>query len=160
MKKLTEEQFVTVVENIHDTVNYAFDSKHCEAFGVLIDKDLNVQIEKIDSSSDIYDMLDTDNVDLLNQINNYDMVSFATNGWAAPIANDDDEEYRGVAPSQHPQKRRVRLLSSANIHNQVGSSILFSDSIDSPVYDYGNARGAMANAIIILMDKARDLQVK
>jgi hypothetical protein len=159
MKKLSKKQFVTVVENIHNTVNYAFDSKHCEAFGVLIDKELNVQIEKIDSSSDIYDMLDTDNDELLSQINNYDMISFATNGWAAPVAKDDDE-YSDLPPSQHPQKRRVRLLSSANIHDQVGSSILFSDDIDSPVYDYGDARGTMATAIIELMDKAKDLQVK
>ena len=90
-------QFVTVVENIHNTVNYSFDSKHCEAFGVLIDKDLNVQIEKIDSSTDIYDMLDTDNDNLLNQINKYDMVSFATNGWAAPIAKDNDDEYSDLS---------------------------------------------------------------
>ncbi len=160
MKKLSKKQFVTVVENIHNTVNYSFDSKHCEAFGVLIDKDLNVQIEKIDSSTDIYDMLDTDNDNLLNQINKYDMVSFATNGWAAPIAKDNDDEYSDLAPSQHPEKRRVRLLSSANINNQVGSSILFSDDIDSPVYDYGDARGTMATAIIELMDKAKELQVK
>ena len=160
MKKLSKKQFVTVVENIHNTVNYSFDSKHCEAFGVLIDKDLNVQIEKIDSSTDIYDMLDTDNDNLLNQINKYDMVSFATNGWAAPIAKDNDDEYSDLAPSQHPEERRVRLLSSANINNQVGSSILFSDDIDSPVYDYGDARGTMANAIIELMDKAKELQVK
>ena len=158
MKKLSEKQFVTVVENIHNKINYSFDSKHCEAFGVLIDKELNVQIEKIDSSSDISDMLDTDNDDLLNQINDYDMISFATNGWAAPTGKDD--EYSDLAPSQHPEKRRVRLLSSANIHNQVGSSILFSDDIDSPVYDYGDARGTMATAIIELMDKAKDLQVK
>ena len=88
------------------------------------------------------------------------MVSFATNGWAAPIAKDNDDEYSDVAPSQHPEKRRVRLLSSANINNQVGSSILFSDDIDSPVYDYGDARGTMATAIIELMDKAKELQVK
>jgi len=160
MKKLSKKQFITVVENIHNKVDYAFDSKHCEAFGVLIDKDLNVQIEKIDSSKDIYDMLDTDNDNLLNQINNYDMVSFATNGWAAPTSKDDDDEYSNLAPSQHPQKRRVRLLSSANIYDQVGSSIMFSDDIDSPVYDYGDARGTMANAIIELMDKAKELQVK
>ena len=159
MKKLSKKQFVTVVENIHNKINYSFDSKHCEAFGVLIDKELNVQIEKIDSSSDIYDMLDTDNDELLSQINNYDMISFATNGWAAPTSKDDDE-YSDLPPSQHPQKRRVRLLSSANIHDQVGSSILFSDDIDSPVYDYGDARGTMASAIIELMDKAKDLQVK
>jgi hypothetical protein len=88
------------------------------------------------------------------------MISFATNGWAAPVAKDDDDEYSDLAPSQHPEKRRVRLLSSAKIHNQVGSSILFSDDIDSPVYDYGDARGTMATAIIELMDKAKEFQVK
>ena len=160
MKKLSKKQFVTVVENIHNTVNYAFDSKHCEAFGVLIDEELNVQIKKIDSSSDIYDMLDTDNDELLSQINDYDMISFATNGWAAPVGKGEDDEYSDLAPSQHPEKRRVRLLSSANIHDQVGSSILFSDDIDSPVYDYGDARGTMATAIIELMDKAKEFQVK
>ena len=160
MKKLTKKQLEKVISNIHETVPYSPETKSCAAFGILFDKDLNVQIEKIDSSTDIYDMLDTDNDNLLNQINKYDMVSFATNGWAAPIAKDNDDEYSDLAPSQHPEKRRVRLLSSANINNQVGSSILFSDDIDSPVYDYGDARGTMANAIIELMDKAKELQVK
>ena len=151
MKKLSKKQFVTVVENIHNTVNYSFDSKHCEAFGVLIDKDLNVQIEKIDSSTDIYDMLDTDNDNLLNQINKYDMVSFATNGWAAPIAKDNDDEYSDVAPSQHPERRRVKMVIFSDKFGQQMSAISFRNENDEYVLDDylfdDSGTGSLSNAI-------------
>lgn len=154
MKKLTKKQLEKVISNIHEMVPYSPETKSCAAFGILIDNDMNIQFEQIDSGLDIYEMLDVDNEALLNQINDYDMITVATCGWAAPI-NKENDEYSDLAPSQHPEKRRVRLFSSANTNAQVGSSILFSDDIDNPVYDYGTAKGSMANAIIELMQAAK-----
>jgi hypothetical protein len=91
----------------------------------------------------------------MSQVNNYDMITIATCGWAAPIDSDDDED-NSVAPSQHPQKRRVRLVTSANINGQSGSTILFQDDIENPVYDYGNAKGSLADAITHVLSVAKN----
>lgn len=154
MKKLTKKQLEKVLGNIHEAVPYSPETKTCAAFGILFDKDLNVQFEQIDSGLDIYEMLDEENEKLLNQINEYDMITVATCGWAAPLSKEDDEN-SDLAPSQHPEKRRVRLFCSANTHAQVGSSLMFSDDIDNPIYDYGTATGSMAEAIINLMNVAK-----
>lgn len=154
MKKLTKKQLEKVISNIHETVPYSPETKSCAAFGILLDKDMNIQFEQIDSGLDIYEMLDVENEALVNQINEYDMITIATCGWAAPT-NKENDEYSDLAPSQHPERRRVRLFSSANTNNQVGSSLMFSDDIHNPVYDYGDAVGSMAQAIINLMQVAK-----
>jgi len=154
MKTLNNQQLEVVIGNIHKTVTHPFDAKQCSAFGILLDEDLNIQFEKIDSAYDIYEMLDTDNETLVSQINQYDMITVATCGWAAPISEEEDE-YSDLPPSQHPKKRRVRLFTSANTAGKIGSSIMFSDDIDNPVYDYGSARGSMAEAVVNLMNVAK-----
>jgi hypothetical protein len=155
MKTLEEKQFAGIIEKINSAVNYEFDSKFAVVYGVIIDKDLSITMEKIDAAGDVYDLIDVDNTTLMSQVNNYDMITIATCGWAAPITSDDDED-NDVAPSQHPQKRRVRLVTSANINGQSGSTILFQDDIENPVYDYGNAKGSLADAITHVLSVAKN----
>ena len=154
MKTLDTEQFESIIEKINNQVNYEFDSKFAVVYGVTIDNDLSITIEKIDANGDVYDLIDIDNTTLMDQVNNYDLITLATCGWAAPITSDDDED-NDTAPSQHPQKRRVRLVTSANIFGQAGSSILFKDDLENPVHDYGSAKGSLADAITHLLSVAK-----
>ena len=152
MKKLNEFQFETVVKTIQDNLNYPFDASKAEAFGITLDDDYSVKITPIASNIDIYQLLSYD-TELRKNVKLYDAITFATCGWAAPLDKDNDEN-NDVAPSQHPERRRVRLLTTANTNYQFGSSISFKDTPNEPVFDFGNARGALADAITELIDSA------
>jgi len=154
MKKLNEFQFETVLKTIYNNLNYPFDSSKAEAFGVTLDDDYSVKITPIASDGDIYNLINYD-VELKNSVKLYDLITFATCGWAAPIDKSNDENNE-VAPSKHPERRRVRLLTTASINNQFGSSISFKDNPDEPVFDFGNARGALADAIKELINSAAE----
>ena len=153
MKTLSSEQFEKIVETIQTEVKYDFDTKNASVYGVLINNDMSIQIEKVKSGPDIYDLIN-DSPEVFTEVNNYDILTFATCGWAAPTAKDNDEDNE-IAPSQHPEKRRVRLLVSANTNSQVGSVICFQDEPNEPIYDYGNARGQLADSIMELMNTAK-----
>lgn len=155
MKTVDDSSLEIITNNINKAVGVDFNKGKAIAYGVLVNNDLNVQIEQIGSNGDIYDMLN-DNPSLAAEVKNYDFITIETCGWAAPINNDNDED-NDVPPSQHPQKRRVRLLVSANSSLQFGSSITFNDDLENPVYDYGDARGALAEAIEDFIKKGMEV---
>jgi hypothetical protein len=156
MKKVDENTLKILSEYIHDAVDPNFNMGTAIAYGVMVNNNLTVQMEQIASNGDIYDML-YDNPALTSQVKNYDFITIATTGWAAPIKDGNDED-NDLAPSQHPERRRVRLLVSANSHLQFASSISFSDDIENPVFDYGDARGALAEAVKELIIAGNELQ--
>jgi hypothetical protein len=73
-----------------------------------------------------------------------DAVVVRTCGWASPLSNGD--EYEGVAPSQHPQRRRVRLLVVAKA-GETASVLRFTDDWANPIFDEGQATGSLADAV-------------
>ena len=156
MKKLNEFQFETVVKTIQDNLNYPFDALKAEAFGITIDDDYSVKITPIATHGDVYDLLEH-STDLKEGVKLYDAITIGTCGWAAPIKdeNGDDDENQDLPPSQHPNRRRVRLFITGNKNKQVGSSITFKDSNEDPVYDFGKARGTLADALGNLLDNAK-----
>jgi hypothetical protein len=154
MKKVNEDTLKIIAEYIQHTISPNFDTGKALAYGVMVNNNLTVQMEQIASNNDIYDMLE--NQSLVSQVKNYDFITLSTCGWAAPI-NHDNDEGNDIAPSQHPEKRRVRLLVSANTHLQFASSISFQDDLENPVYDYGDARGALAEAVEQLIISGRDI---
>lgn len=156
MKKVDENTLKILSEYIHDAVDPNFNMGTAIAYGVMVNNNLTVQMEQIASHGDIYEML-YDNPALTSQVKNYDLITIATTGWAAPI-KDGKVDDNDLPPSQHPERRRVRLLVSANSHLQFASSISFSDDIENPVYDYGDARGALAEAVKELMIAGNELQ--
>jgi hypothetical protein len=84
----------------------------------------------------------------------YSGFAVSTVGWAAPINNSDDDE---IAPSKHPERKRVRLTTLCH-RGQMGSSIRFKGEKDV-TYDQGNARGSLANAMRDMYDIVRALKV-
>lgn len=91
---------------------------------------------------DVYDLLDSVEAQAVALMS--DAVVIRTCGWASPISNND--EYEGVAPSQHPERRRVRLLVCAN-GKDTASVIRFTDDWENPVFDEGQATGSLADAV-------------
>lgn len=153
MKTLTNSQFELIVQQIQDKIDYEFDSKYAKIFGVMLNDNLDIQFEPIKTGADVYELIN-DSPEVFAAVNEYDLITIATCGWAAPISNDNDEG-NDLPPSQHPEKRRVRLLTTANTNSQFGSSISFKDNPNEPVFDYGNAKGALADAIMELINTAK-----
>ncbi len=112
-------------------------------------------IKKIAEHTDVYDMLDdTFNAVLLFD-SGYNGFAIVTCGWAAPI-NHDDDDANEIAPSQHPERKRVRLMTMCH-NSKMGSSIRFSGE-ESVTYDEGNAKGSLASAMQDMSDVVRALK--
>jgi len=113
-------------------------------------------VKQIAEDSDIYAMLDdTFNAVLLFD-SGYNGFAVVTTGWAAPIDKENDENNE-IAPSQHPERKRCRLM--AMCHNgKMGSSIRFVGD-ETVTYDEGNAMGSLASAMQDLYDVVRALKV-
>lgn len=92
---------------------------------------------------DVYEMLDSVEAQAVALLS--DAVVIRTCGWASPLAQEGDE-YEGVAPSQHPERRRVRLLVCAN-GKDTASVLRFTDDWENPVFDEGQATGSLADAV-------------
>lgn len=111
-------------------------------------------IRQIAEESDVYEMLDdTLNAILLHETG-YSGFAISTVGWAAPIKEGDDGDE--IAPSQHPERKRVRLMTLCN-RGQMGSSIRFKGEQDV-TYDQGNARGSLASAMRDMYDIVRAIK--
>ena len=153
MKTLTSEQFETIVEEIQNKIDYEFNSKFAKVFGVMLNDNLDIQFESIKTGADVYELIN-DSPEVFAAVNEYDLITIATCGWASPVNKDNDEDNQ-IAPSKHPEKRRIRLLTTANTNSQFGSSISFEDNPNEPVFDYGNAKGSLADAIEELINTAK-----
>jgi len=112
-------------------------------------------IRKIAEHADVYEMLDdTFNAVLLFD-SGYNGFAIVTCGWAAPIVKGEDADE--IAPSQHPERRRVRLMTMCH-NGKMGSSIRFTDE-EAVTYDEGNAMGSLASAMQDMYDVVRALKV-
>ena len=92
---------------------------------------------------DVYELLDSPLSQAVAQMS--DAVAVLTCGWAAPITDANDPE-AGVAPSQHSQRRRVRLLVVAK-RGDTASALRFADDWANPIFDEGQATGSLADAV-------------
>lgn len=111
-------------------------------------------VKQIAEEQDVYEMLDdTFNAILLNETG-YSGFAISTVGWASPINNNEDDE---IAPSQHPERKRVRLMTLCN-RGQMGSSIRFKGEQDV-TYDQGNAKGSLASAMRDMYDIVRAIKI-
>jgi len=95
----------------------------------------------IESHTDVYDLLDNDYNALVASA--YAWTLIVTTGWASPLGENGEVE---GAPSQHPQRRRVRLACIAN-RQSVASVLRFADEPNNVITDEGSASGSLANAI-------------
>ena len=93
--------------------------------------------------SDVYDLLGDDDSKDIARVS--DFIVVVTCGWASPIVGDPDADEQ-VAPSQHPERRRVRLVVTAS-RDGMASVLRFQDQPDDTITDEGQARGTLAEAV-------------
>ena len=105
-------------------------------------------LKQLVSGRDIYELLESPKT--LTAIGNADKFVVLTCGWAAPL--DSDIVDNDVAPSQHPERRRVRLVVAVDTAG-VASVLRFQDKPTETVTDEGNAKGSLADAVMELMDR-------
>ena len=92
---------------------------------------------------DVYELLEAQTSAIVRM---FDAAVVLTCGWAAPIRDEDDDNETSVPPSQHPERRRVRLVVVVGDCG-VGSVLRFADTPNDVVTDAGAARGSLADAV-------------
>jgi hypothetical protein len=136
----------TVERQVHDL--FDFDPKEAHIFGVNMNGDNGEPVlGKPRKSADVYDLLASNGARSLAK--NSQFIALMTCGWAAPVQDDDDDEFSDLPPSLHPKRRRVRLVVVAN-RKGVASVLRFQDDPDETVTDEGEARGTLAEAVAAL----------
>ena len=142
--KLADEK---VFEKLGDQT---FSTSKARLYSVEVEDDGQVHAVVQCEHGDVYDMLES--TDALHIATKSKNILLVTCGWAAPRPEngDDDDE---VAPSQHPEGRRVMLSVIAGDEGMV-STIRFADS-DEVMVDEGQAQGGLAVAIANLWADSR-----
>jgi hypothetical protein len=136
----------TAEKAISDELNGDFDLKQAMFFSINETDDGRVALVLAGEHGDVYDLLNSDDSRAVAKVSDY--IAVLTCGWASPIVegqSDDDQ----VPPSQHPERRRVRLVVFAS-KDGCASVMRFSDTPDETITDDGNARGALAEAVMDL----------
>lgn len=141
---------ITVEETLHED-GLGFALSRAQLYSVT-DDIYGVSVELRSEHGDIYSLLESDESAKIAEVS--DFIAVISGGWASPISTDQDEN--SVVPSQHPERRRVRLLVLANRHG-VASVLRFSDSPDEIVSDDGKATGALNDAVRKLFFRANAL---
>ena len=137
---------------IHDTFtmkgdDFAFDLPQAMLVGINVKPNGEIKVQpELASHGDIYQLIDS--VDKFT-VQGFDALGLITCGWAAPIAQGQNEP--DEAPSQHPERRRVRLFVCVN-RQGMASVLRFRDDADNPITDEGEAKGPLAEAVLSLLD--------
>lgn len=107
-----------------------------------------VSVTFVQTSPDVYEILSDPNMFGVAKMSDYIMV--VSTGWASPISDE-------MIPSQHPERRRVRLTMFAN-REEIASVLAFQDGKDEKVVTT-DGQGELANAVgnlFVLADMAGD----
>lgn len=153
-KQLKPIDLATCVESSLHTSLDGFELPRARLYGVsIVDSDgvrANqngaLRISFLAEHGDVYELLDAPSSAIARM---FDAAVVLTCGWAAPIDRDESpehEESSEVPPSQHPQRRRVRLVVSV-CDTGVASVLRFADTPNDIVTDAGSARGSLADAV-------------
>jgi len=113
-------------------------------------------LKRVAKARDIYKLLEDRKT--LMAIGDAKSFTVVTCGWAAPLENENADD-DGLAPSQHPQRRRIRLIISAD-ESGVASVLRFQDKPNETTIDEGQARGSLADAIMTMMEELKKKQKK
>jgi hypothetical protein len=134
-----------VERSLHVSLD-GFAHKRARLYGVSIvdleaarrDNSGALRITFLAEHGDVYELLEAPTNAVVRA---FDAAVVLTTGWAAPL---DDAD--GTAPSEHPERRRVRLVVVV-CDEGVASVLRFADTPDEIVADAGSARGSLADAV-------------
>lgn len=129
-----------------DTMNMR-DAKKATLVGIRF-ADNQIISEKISDNSDVYNLISE--IPMFAQsVSNYDMLSILTAGWAAPVNNDEDDN---IPPSEHKDRRRVRIAMVGNTSTQYSAIMAFDDQTDEPIYLENEGAGALKEEFISALE--------
>ena len=126
-----------------------------DAKGIASNQDGALRISFLAEHGDVYELLDAPSSAIARM---FDVAVVLTCGWAAPLdRNEQEDDSRSddetddaiddeVPPSQHPLRRRVRLVVAV-CDKGVASVLRFADTPNDIVTDDGAARGSLADAV-------------
>ena len=152
MSTINKDNFKEITQKLNLQVDYDFVQERAKLFGVLAKND-EFYIEPLASHSDIYDLIDYSNTDICDAIMDYDVIIVGTLGWAAPLKETEDET---IAPSQHPEKRRVRLMLFLTKDGLFNSAVAFRDEgIENSIFEEDGMAGTLYDAIMNTIEYAQ-----
>lgn len=121
-----------------------------DPLGIATQQDGALRISFLAEHGDVYELLDSPSSAIARM---FDAAVVLTCGWAAPIDLDElatsqteTETSEDIPPSQHPLRRRVRLVVAV-CDKGVASVLRFADTPNDIVTDAGAARGSLADAV-------------
>ena len=120
-------------------------NKKAQIVGIKVNENGNVTCEVIEESPDVYNLFDyvKEDSEIMSKIGEYDMISILTAGWAAPVNEDGNDN---LAPSQHPERKRVLISIMGYTLNQISSVMAFEGEDVDHHYDYNKGQGALRDA--------------
>ena len=140
------ETFEFDIQEMVNILKNEYDENYARCYGVAKTTEREdseiFNVKEIDSSSDVYDLIDEIAHKAKDLYNNFDFLVFATAGWASPIDNGND-----TPPSQRTDRRWVYLFNVVSKNRENRSSHVFTDDIDNPLIDIGNANGDLMEAL-------------
>ena len=146
---------VTLATCIEDSLHLSldgFDLSRARLYGISIVDEQAVarnengalRITFLAEHGDVYELLEAQTSAIVRM---FDAAVVLTCGWAAPIRGDEEnDDESATPPSQHPERRRVRLVVVVSDAG-VGSVLRFADTPHDVVTDAGAARGSLADAV-------------
>jgi len=139
-QQLEAEKLESLTKEIYNLADEMRSEKKTQLVGVKL-IETNVVCEKITEYSDIYEMLNASSQHS-EKFEGYDLIAVLTAGWAAPNNND---EYNNLPPSEHPERRRVKLAMVGYTAEQTASVLSFDDTQEL-IYSSGEGQGALQEA--------------
>lgn len=139
-QQLDSEKLESLTKEIYNLADEMRSEKKTQLVGVKL-IETNVVCEKITEYSDIYEMLNASSQHS-EKFEGYDLIAVLTAGWAAPNNND---EYNNLPPSEHPERRRVKLAMVGYTAEQTASVLSFDDTQEL-IYSSGEGQGALQEA--------------
>ncbi len=109
--------------------------------------DDGVIVEPVTSGEDVYELIDEVIAETPFPVRASDILAIVTTGWAAPLNAQGEVDGR---PSEHAQRRRVRLMSCVRRSDLRVASVLRFGDTDEVTTDEGSATGALAEAMLAL----------
>jgi len=101
------------------------------------------KVEVIHTGEDVYNTLSEAPKHLLLTGRKFSHYGVETSGWAAPLGDTGNCE---GTPSEHPERKRCRMVSVISRTGEMSSLLLFQGE-DEPVCDNGEATGSLADAL-------------
>lgn len=144
------ELFEQIARNVHNDIDQFREEKKASLIGIKMSDD-GISYEPIFANGDIYTLLESHSAMKKAKDSQYDLVAVLTSGWAAP---NNDDQHRNTPPSEHPERKRVKMTLVGNTSIQYGS-VLSINGQGEDMFDYMTASGSLAESFTEFMEKWR-----